>query len=68
MNEEQRAKLIEIVDILEEKVPREVLLTEIEKIANMNEKQFEGFMYIMELFNKYDVDINVFEEKAEQKI
>ncbi|MFJ7971348.1 hypothetical protein [Psychrobacillus sp. NPDC096389] len=68
MNEEQKAKLNEIVEILGEKVPREVLLKEIEKISNMNEKQLEGFMYIMELFNRYDVDINVFEEAADQKI
>ena len=67
MNEEQKAKLNEVVEILAEKVPREVLLKEIEKISNMNEKQFQGFMYIIELFNKYDIDENLFEETADIK-
>ena len=39
MNEEQKAKLYEIVDIMEGKAPREVLLGAIEEIQQMNSNQ-----------------------------
>ncbi|UAW07778.1 hypothetical protein PVJ1_00044 [Psychrobacillus phage PVJ1] len=66
MNDEQKAKLYEIVDIMEGKAPREVLIRAIEQIQQMDSKQFEGLISLFELLNKHDVDINLFEETADQ--
>lgn len=56
MNEEQKEKLYEIVDIMEGKAPREVLIGAIEEIQRMDGNQLEGLMSFFELLNKYDVD------------
>lgn len=55
LNEEQKAKLYEIVDILEGKAPREVLIGAIEQIQQMDSNQVEGLVAFFELLNKFDV-------------
>lgn len=67
MNEEQKAKLNELVENLMEKVPRDVLLGALEEIENMTNEQVEGLIFLCELFNKYDIDVNLFEESTDQK-
>ena len=66
MTEEQKEKLNELVESLKKKVPRDVLLGAIEEIENMNDDQVEGLMFMFELFNKYDVDVNLFEGSTDQ--
>ncbi|WP_144511630.1 hypothetical protein [Bacillus sp. FJAT-22090] len=66
MNEEQKKKLYEIVDKLEDKVPREVLQEAVDKIANMNEQQLKELMALYEILDYYNVDINLFEKTTDQ--
>ncbi|MFJ8064931.1 hypothetical protein ACIQYS_09880 [Psychrobacillus sp. NPDC096426] len=66
MNEEQKEKLNELVDILKDKAPKEVILGAIEEIQNMNNDQVEGLVFMCELFNKYDIDEILFEETTNQ--
>ena len=66
MNDEQKEKLNELVESLKKKVPREILLSAIEEIENMNNDQVESLMFMFELFNKYDIDENLFEETTNQ--
>lgn len=44
MTEEQKTKLYEIVDIMEGKAPKEVLLGAIEEIQRMDANQLEGLI------------------------
>ncbi len=66
LNEEQKKKLYEIVDKLEDKVPREVLQEAVDKIANMNEQQLKELMALYEILDYYNVDINLFEKTTDQ--
>ncbi|GGA40753.1 hypothetical protein [Psychrobacillus lasiicapitis] len=62
MTDEQKEKLDTIVDALEHKVPREVLVKAIEKIKSMNDEELRGLHFVMDLMNKHDIDINLYEE------
>lgn len=66
MNEEQKAKLYEIVDIMAGKASKEVLLGAIEEIQQMDSNQLEGLVSLFELLNKFDVDEPYYEETTNQ--
>ncbi len=66
MNEEQKAKLYEIVDIMAGKAPKEVLLGAIEEIQQMGSNQLEGLVSLFEQLNKYNVDEPYYDKTTNQ--
>lgn len=58
MNEEQKEKLNELVDILKDKAPKEVILGAIEEIQNRNTEQLQGLYNMCEFLNKYEETTN----------